>query len=105
VAAYQALYWQNHTAPVVLAIIQPGHGFGGNYTDFTDPNGFFAWVILKGNGQHLPEYLVFGGLGEHDTQAFWPEAYPAHVEWFPHRNGIGVWRCREGANNLEKAGS
>lgn len=40
VAAYQALYGQNHTAPEVLAVIQPGTGFGGNYTDFRDPDGF-----------------------------------------------------------------
>jgi hypothetical protein len=28
VAAYHALYWQNHIAPEVLTIIQPGTGFG-----------------------------------------------------------------------------
>lgn len=89
----------------MLTIIQPGTGFGGNYTDFRDPNGFFAWTILKGNGQHLPEYLVCGGLLLDYSQAFWPEAYPEHVEWFQHVNGNGVWRRRQGANNSEKARS
>jgi hypothetical protein len=92
VAAYQALYWPNHTAPEVLAIIQPGHGFGGNYTDFTDPDGFFAWTVLHGNCRVIPEYIVCGGLGLDYTQAFWPRDYPEHVEWFQHENGNGVWR-------------
>jgi len=92
VAAYQALYWHSHTAPEVLAIIQPGHGFGGNYTDFTDPDGFFAWTVLRGNGPSIPEYLVCGGNLLDHTQAFWPDDYPEHVEWFQHVNGNGVWR-------------
>lgn len=94
IAAYQALYWQNHTAPEVLAIIQPGHGFGGNYADFTDPDGFLAWIVLRGNGPRIPEYLVCGGLLLDYTRAFWPDDYPEHVEWFQHVNGNGVWRRR-----------
>jgi hypothetical protein len=94
VAAYQALYWYNHTAPEVLAIIQPGTGFGGNYTDFSDPNGFLAWTVLRGNGSSIPEYLVCGGLSLGYTQAFWPDDYPEHIEWFQRMNGNGVWRRR-----------
>ncbi len=105
VAAYQALYWQYHTAPEVLTIIQPGTGFGGNYTDFRDPDGFFAWTVLQGNARHLPEYLVCGGLLLDYTQAFWPESYPEHVEWFQHENGNGVWRRRTGADTSGKAKS
>lgn len=97
VAAYQALYWQNHTAPEVLAIIQPGTGFGGNYTNFTDPEGFFAWTVLHGNGKAIPEFLVYGGMGMDYTESCWPESYPEHVEWFQHMHGNGVWR-RGGVN-------
>ena len=92
VAAYQALYRQNHTAPEVLAIIQPGHGFGLNYTDFTDPKGFLAWTVLEGNGSHIPDFLVCGDSFIDHTQSFWPDAYPDHVEWFQHVHGNGVWR-------------
>lgn len=92
VAAYQALYYTHKTAPEVLAIIQPGTGYGGNYTDFRNPEGFFAWVVLQGNGSNIPEYLVCGGLLMDYTEAFWPEAYPEHVEWFQYRHGNGVWR-------------
>lgn len=95
VAAYQVLYWQNQTAPEVLAIFQPGTGFGNNYTDFRDPNGFFAWTVLRHNGQKAPDYLVCGENGPLDQyQAFWPEDYPEHVEWFQYVNGNGVWGRR-----------
>lgn len=94
VATYQALYWQNQSAPEVLTIIQPGHGCGGNYTNFEEPKGFFAWTVLQGNGPHVPRYLVCGGRGLDYAQAFWPEAYPEHVEWFQLVNGNGVWRQR-----------
>jgi hypothetical protein len=93
VAAYQALYWQNHTAPEVLAIIQPGNDCSVNYTNFKGPDGFLAWTVLHGNnGSSIPEYLVCGGLLLDYTQAFWPDAYPEHIEWFQHVNGNGVWR-------------
>ena len=92
VAAYQALYRHNHTAPEVLAIIQPGNDCSVNYTDFKDPDGSLAWTVLRGNGSNIPEYLVCGGLLLDYTQAFWPDDYPEHVEWFQHVNGNGVWR-------------
>ena len=66
IAAYQALYWQHRTAPEVLTIIQPGGGFGGNYTDFRDPKGFFASTVLHEDGQQVPEYLVCGMIGPLD---------------------------------------
>ena len=95
VAAYQALYWQHHIAPEVLTIIQPGEGFGGNYANFRDPEGFFAWVVLHGNDQPIPEYLVCGmTLLFAQAQSFWPDEYPEHVEWFQQVNGNGVWRRR-----------
>lgn len=43
VAAFQALYLSNGESPVAVAIIQPGHGFGGNWTNFEDPK-----KILRG---------------------------------------------------------
>ena len=96
VAAYQALYRQNNMAPEVLSIIQPGHAFGGNYTNFTKPDGFLAWTVLE--REPTPKYLVCGGMGRNYTQAFWPDAYAEHVEWFQLQNGIGVWRRRQADN-------
>jgi hypothetical protein len=94
VATYQTLYYPNKIAPLVLAIIQSGNGFGGNYTDFRDPDGFFAWTVLKGNDVCIPEYLICGGEGLAYREAFWPETYPNHVEWFQRVNGDGIWRRR-----------
>jgi len=92
VAAYQALYWQNHTAPEVLAIIRPGHAFGGNYTDFTDPDGFFAWTVLGGNIPTIPEYLVCEERDRDDRRACWPGAYPEYVQRIPDDRLIGIWQ-------------
>jgi hypothetical protein len=56
-----------------------------------------------GGGALLPEYLVCGGSLLDYAQAFWPEAYPEHVEWFQHVNGNGVWRLSvEGASIIQK---
>jgi hypothetical protein len=92
VATYQAIYCRQKVAPEILAIVQPGTGFGGNYTDFRDPNGLLAWTVLSANGDRIPQYLVYGGLLLDYHQACWHAAYPEHVEWFQHVNGNGVWR-------------
>jgi hypothetical protein len=92
VATYQALYLQQKVAPLVLAIIQPGHGFGLNYTNFEDPQGFLADTALRMNGDRIPEYLVCGGAGRDYHEAFWPADYPELVEYFQFRCGNGIWR-------------
>ena len=63
VAAYSGLYLSNKITPKGLAIIQPGHGFGLNWTDFTDPDGPFSGTLRMGTS--LPEYIFYGGLGFH----------------------------------------
>jgi len=64
-AAYQAMYLSNHIKPKIIAIIQPGHGFGGNYTDFTDRSKIFAKSVFY-NKNYLPDYLINGGWGKSD---------------------------------------
>jgi hypothetical protein len=94
VAAYEALFLTRGIAPLVLAIIQPGHGFGGNYTDFTNPDGLLAEMVLRTNGRDIPEYLVCGGKGMDYNRAFWPSDYPTLVEYFQRDNGNGLWQHR-----------
>lgn len=94
IATYQALYWQNAMPPEVLTIIRPGAGFGGNYTDFTYPDRFFAWTVLHGHRIAIPDYMACGDILRIPGQAFWHEAYPTHVERFPIPTEIGVWRRR-----------
>jgi hypothetical protein len=62
VATYQALYWSNRVTPKALAIIQPGTGFGLNWTDFRDKNGPLAWVV-KNNPAGQPKIIYYGGMG------------------------------------------
>ena len=89
VQTYQALYVTNSIAPLVLAIIQPGHAFGNNYTDFTDPEGLLAHVVCRTNDSNLPEYMVCGQGGERLKAAFWTDTYPESVEnWYL----LGVWQ-------------
>lgn len=47
VLTYKALYWQNKCAPKILAIKNPGTGFGGNWTDFRKKNSPFGRAIKE----------------------------------------------------------
>lgn len=58
VAAYSALYSTRGIAPKAIAIIAPGTGFGGNYTDFYDPDSALLKLVRQGELQ--PEYIMFG---------------------------------------------
>ena len=83
VATFQALYPGNKTYPAVIAIIQPGTGFGGNWTDFTDPNKILARSVLD-NPYGIPDYLLHDGSGSGEEQPCWP-AYGKHVQEFKRR--------------------
>jgi len=94
VAAFQALYLSNNCSPLGIAIIQPGHGFGGNWTDFTDPTKSLAKSLFS-NPAGKPQILLYGGIGKRDfyRKTCWPE-YSNHVCFFDKKDGgsIGVWR-------------
>ncbi len=103
VATFQALYGPNKLSPRAVAIIQPGHGFGGNWTNFTDPDSILARTVF-GNPGGGPEYLLYGGMGgpEFYASPCWP-AYSEFVRWidqdpfvrFRPKEGhgtIGLWR-------------
>ncbi len=91
VATFQALYLGNRVAPAVVAVIQPGHGFGGNWTNFEDPDRLFARSVL-GNPAGVPEYLLFGGRGNEKfyRSPCWP-AYPQLVRVLRHGR-LRLWR-------------
>ncbi len=71
VATYQALYWSNNRFPNALAIIQPGTGFGLNWTDFCNKNGHLAWVV-NNNPAGKPKTIFFGGIGTDYSYFDWP---------------------------------
>jgi len=71
VAGYQALYWSNRTKPLYLAIIQPGEGFGGNWTRYADYGSPMEWIV-RNNPAGLPPYIVYGGYGQNYEDLPWP---------------------------------
>jgi hypothetical protein len=89
-AAYQALYNANESVPSVLAIIQPGTGFGGNYTDFTDPKAILARSVWA-NRTGLPSLLLHGGIGGRKdyTDPIWP-MYGVDGGWL-NGHSIRAW--------------
>ena len=90
IATFQALYHGNGVAPAAVAVIQPGTGFGGNWTDFEDPGRVFARSVL-GNPAGVPEYLLSGGWGngEFYRRPCWPE-YPVPIRVLHGR--LRLWR-------------
>lgn len=93
VAAFQALYVANASTPKAVAVIQPGHAFGNNWTDFTNPNSSLHKTVL-GNPGGLPDILLFGGYGPRRDyqQPCWPEYQ--NLICFVDKSGrgnTGVW--------------
>jgi hypothetical protein len=92
VAAYEALYVGNALRAGAIAVIQPGHGFGRNWTDFTDPQAVLARVVM-GNPAGVPEVFVTGGIGPRKyLPAPWP-GYSKHLGWYPYGGigNVGIW--------------
>ena len=65
VAAFRSLYVENNSGPAVIAVIQPGTGTGGNWTDFRDEKAILARTVL-GNPAGTPPFLLYGGYGSRD---------------------------------------
>lgn len=93
VAAFQTLYVERGVSPKAIAIIQPGESFGGNYTDFKDPERSLGRAVL-GNSAGMPQFLLYGGYGKRDEygQPCWP-GYPERIRFIEKSGGgsVGVW--------------
>lgn len=89
-AAYQALF--SLYTPQVVAVIQSGTGFGGNYTDYCDPNELFAKSV-RATGNTMPKLLLNGGVGyrEYYKDPIWPEDYSNNLGWLGGNERIHVW--------------
>ena len=93
-ATFHALYVANSIAPKAVAVIQPGHGFGYNWTDFTNPTQIFARLVLQ-NPAGQPEMLLYRGLG-HERDAYEETCWPVY-QYFVRRfsrtgsGTVGVW--------------
>lgn len=93
VAAFQALYVANSVVPKAVAVIQPGHAFGRNWTDYTNPEQLLARSVL-GNPSGRPEILLYGGIGKRGfyREQCWPD-YQTLLCFIDKAGGgsIGVW--------------
>lgn len=90
VATFQALYFATETTPAAIAVIQPGTGFGGNWTNFNDRNEILAWSILDAFPQRRPRWLLHGGHQETSgsQNPCWPE-FSNLVRFL--RPGLRLW--------------
>ena len=73
-ATYQGLYYEKNIVPRILAIIQPGGGFGGGWESADSDDSFFKEVVSS-HRKGFPKYLLYGGSGgpEHYNCACWQE--------------------------------
>ncbi len=70
VSTYKALYWANKTSAKAMAIIQPGTGYGLNWTDFRDERRELGQVVnLNPSGK--PEIVYYGGQGNNYNDFNW----------------------------------
>jgi len=73
-ATYSALYNSNGFGASCIAIIQPGTGYGGNWTDFRDRRQILGRVVMERAKAEPPRLFLQGGGGsEGGGQPFWPE--------------------------------
>jgi hypothetical protein len=61
-ATYQALYVSHNLAPKILSIIQPGHGFGGNWDNYFHQKSVFYKVVMDDKNVK-PEMVLLGEWG------------------------------------------
>lgn len=93
-AAYQAIFNSNNAVPAAIAIIQPGHGFGGNWTNFEDESEIMAQSVYA-NAAGLPPMLLFGGIGgRHYYETPCWSRYSERICFLQKSGGghIGLWQ-------------
>lgn len=62
IAAYEGLYNRNGIQPAICALIQPGHCFGNNWTNFWKEDAPF-WRTVTSR-QTSPDYILIGAAGD-----------------------------------------
>lgn len=84
-AAFQALYHGNCCAPEVIALINPGLGFGGNWTNFRDPSQVLGRSVLH-NPHGKPGYLLCQG-----AVPCWPDYSQPVTGWETPSGPLTLW--------------
>jgi hypothetical protein len=76
IAAFQQLFVKRNLAPEYIAIIRPGTGFGGNWTDFRDEQGLLAKSVQKVANESAPRFLI----SDMKPDGYWPTMFPNRSE-------------------------
>lgn len=82
-ATFKQLYYHNKKNPKAIAIINPGEGYGDNWTKFTDYKFRFYQSIRRNvdnNGAEMPDYMLTNAAADEDGY-FWGDF--AFAEKFP----------------------
>ena len=94
ITVYENLYIANGIVPKAMAVIQPGTAFGGNWTDYSDPDAPLAITVMK--GKTMPNYFFYGGYGYFSYEDFmWPGYRQIDAIDNYYRNSVGrvtVWK-------------
>lgn len=110
VAAFHALYYSRNIAPKGIAIIQPGEGFGGNWTFYRDTEDPLYQFVSTNKGG-MPKYLIFGGYAHEVKRTGWikqkvrinykwiEEGYYDSPPWPEYNNFHGYFRKFDESNN------
>ena len=105
VATFQAIYIENSITPKAVAVIQPGHAFGNNWTDYTDPGQIFARLVIE-NPAGQPEMLLYGGIGDGRkwyATSCWPMYQVLLRRFRKTRSGtVGVWSISQSGGDTSR---
>jgi hypothetical protein len=94
VETYQALFGGSRVSPKVLAIIQPGTGFGLNWTDFTNPGAIFARSVREFSCVP-PPFMLYGGWGTGYDPCCWPEYSKLLKRWVDGTGERALWEAAD----------
>jgi len=71
IAIFQQLFVSRKICPDYVAIIRPGTGFGGNWTDFREEEGLLGQSVRSVANDCTPQFLISDWEG-----GYWPEMFP-----------------------------
>ena len=98
VATYQGLYWTHRIVPAAMCIIQPGTGFGLNWTDFRSPEAPLYWVVHH-HPDGKPPLVYYGGYCHGYDDFSWPGYEPTGRRIRPYysefRGEVTIWRLAD----------
>jgi len=105
VATYQALYHSHGIVPAALCIIQPGKGFGLNWTDFRAPDEPLFQVVEQ-HPAGKPPIVYYGGYGHGYDDFAWPGYEPTGKRvrpYYPEFQGeVTIWKLQHQKININK---